>query len=163
MKRRWRAMFALAAGLTSLLTTSCRSKPTWYESEVELVRFDVVRRDAEGKPVTADAEISYESCPGYQHEVMRGPTEFATCMQKHKVGEKLTAKIFWYYGEHGYYEWAVHQLGDCKRPPDADDEASFSIVRDCEDWKVHGASVGFRCKYLGKEKLNAACPWFRRR
>jgi hypothetical protein len=151
------------AAFCCLLVTGCRAKPTWYESRVELVRYDVVRRDAEKKPVTADVEISYAACPGYQHEVMRGPAEFATCMQKYKIGESLPAKILWHFGAHGYYEWEVHELGDCKRPPDPEDEASFSIIRDCEDWKVHGASVGFRCKYLGKETLNAACPWFRRR
>jgi hypothetical protein len=158
-----RAAIALAMLSSTVLGTSCKASATWYESDVELVRFDVVRRDAEGKPVSADVEISYESCPGYQHEVMRGPGEFAACMEKHQVGEKLSAKIRWYFGEKGYYEWEVHQLGDCKRPPDPEDEASFSIVRDCEDWKVHNASVGFRCKYIGKDKLNAACPWFRRR
>ncbi len=157
------ATVALAVAASSVLGAACKPSATWYDSEVELVRYDVVRRDAEGKPVTADVEISYQSCPGYQHEVMRGPTAFATCMEKHKVGEKLSAKIHWHYGDKGYYEWEVHQLGDCKRPPDPEDEASFSIIRDCEDWKVHGSSVGFRCKYLGKEKLNAACPWFRRR
>jgi hypothetical protein len=158
-----RAVLALAIVPGIVLGTGCGSNPTWYESEVELVRYDVVRRDAEGTPVTADVEISYASCPGYQHEVMRGPTAFATCMEKHKIGEKLSAKIKWYLGDKGYYEWEVHQLGDCKRPPDPEDEASFSIIRDCEDWKVHDASVGFRCRYLGKEKLNATCPWFRRR
>jgi hypothetical protein len=157
------ALFAWVAVSASMPATGCQSKPAWFESEVELVRFDVVRRDAEGKPVTADVEISYASCPGYQHEVMRGPAEFGTCMQKHKIGDKLTAKILWHYGDRGYYEWDVHQLGDCKRSPDPDDEASFSIVRDCEEWNVHDAPVGFRCRYLGKEKLNATCPWFRRR
>jgi hypothetical protein len=157
------AAIALSMLASSALGAGCKSKPTWYDTEVELVRFDIVRRDAQGTPVTADVEISYASCPGYQHEVMRGPSAFATCMEKHRVGEKLPAKIRWYFGEKGYYEWEVHQLGDCKRPPDAEDEASFSIIRDCEDWKVHNASVGFRCKYLGKETLNAACPWFRRR
>jgi hypothetical protein len=161
--RRRPTWLVVASAALGVLAAGCGSKPVWYESQVELVRFDVVRRDAEGKPVTADVEISYDSCPGYQHEVMRGATEFAICMEKHKVGEKLSAKILWSYGNHGYYVWEVHQLGDCRRPPEPEDEASFSIVRDCEDWKVHEASVGFRCKYIGKEKLNAVCPWFRRR
>ena len=155
--RAWTIAVALATA------AGCTSGPTWYESNVELVRYDVVRRDPEGKPITADVEISYEACPGYQHEVLRGNSEFATCMASHKIGSRIPVKILWSYGAQGYYQWDVHELGGCKRPPDPDDEASFSIVRDCEEWKVHNAVVGFRCKYLGKEKLNAACPWFRRR
>jgi hypothetical protein len=157
MKRLWvAALFALTLG-------ACAKEERWFESEVDIVRISVVRRDDSDTPLTSDVEVSYEQCPGSQLEVVRGGKAFSACMAKHKVGDRVKAKIHWYFGDKGYYESRVLALGDCERPVDPADEASFITVRDCGEWRIHGALVGFECLYLDKHKLNAACPWFKRR
>lgn len=154
---RWVALL-----LASLCLAGCAKDEAWFTSEVEITRIDVVRRDDKGKSLTTDIEVSYEQCPGEQTETMRGGAEFAACVAKYKKGDRVTAKIRWHKGGYGYYESHIHQVGDCERIPDPNDEASFIVMRDCEDWTVSGTKVGFRCFYLDKHKLNKACPWFRR-
>jgi len=40
------------------------------------------------------------------------------------------------------------------------DEASYKLVRDCQDWQVNGQRAGFVCNYTNKKELNKKCPWF---
>lgn len=157
-----RTLLGLLAAL-SLAGAACGPEEKWYTSEVEITRLDVVRRNEAGKALTTDVEVSYEQCPGTQTEVLRGGEAFGACVAKHKVGDRLQAKIRHAMGPFGYFESKIHRLGNCERPPDPNDEASFTVVRDCEDWTVAGTKSGFRCFYLDKHKLNEACPWFRRR
>jgi hypothetical protein len=162
MKRRAGSWLLLA--VLGLSGSACDPEEAWYTSEVAITRLDVVRKDnATGKTLTLDVEVSYEQCPGSQYEVARGGVEFGACMAKYKVGDRVTAKVRWFKGDYGYYESKIHQLGDCERVPDPHDEASFTVVRDCEDWTVSGTKSGFRCFYLDKHKLNEACPWFKKR
>ncbi len=136
--------------------------PKWYDSEVEVKRVDVVRRDKDGNPLTADLEVSYVNCPGEQIETIRGGAEFAKCITQHKAGEKVKVKLLHHPTPEGYYDWDIHEVAGCSRPPDAEDEASFDMVRECEDLLVNGVAVGFHCNLLPQKKLLAKCPWFRK-
>jgi hypothetical protein len=146
-----------------IFLAACQSGPKEYSSNVKITRMDVVRRDASGAPVTTDVEVSYEECPGFQHEVVRGGREFSVCMQKYKLDQVVPVKIVHAPADSGYLDSKIHAIGDCPRPPDPRDEASFQVVRDCTPLLVNGVEVGFECKYLGKKELNKKCPWFRRR
>jgi hypothetical protein len=146
--------------LVLLALMGCSKGPKTYESNVEVTRIDVVRRDPQGNPITTDVEVSYVECPGTQLNTIRGGREFSACMAKHKVGEKLRAKIEHARDRNGYFDHKINLLGECARPPDPLDEASFANIRDCSPMLVNGVQVGFECKYIGKKELNKVCPWF---
>jgi hypothetical protein len=157
-------MFARRLLLLAVLLASCKPGPKEYTANVKITRIDVVRRDPAGAPVTTDVEVSYEECPGYQHEVIRGGREFSSCMaNKHKTGAMVQAKIVHAPDDAGYLQSKIHELGGCPRPPDPRDEASFQTVRDCAPMLVNGVEVVFECRYLDKTELNKKCPWFKRR
>lgn len=140
--------------------TGChRSKD--YEATVEITRKDVVRKDESGQALTSDLEFSYTECPGTQIEVIRGGKEFSECIKSLKLGEKAKVKLTHSWDPEGHWDYDVHQVNDCKRPPDPADEASFKTIRDCSDWNVNGTRVGFQCKYADKKDLVKKCPWFR--
>lgn len=142
--------------------TACH-RPKEFEANVEITRTAVIRKDESGVPITSDAEFSYSECPGTQIEVIRGGKEFSECIKKYKVGDKVKVKMTYAYDPEGFWDYDVHHLGDCKRPPDPNDEASFKMVRDCADWNVNGTRVGFQCKYADKAELTKKCPWFKKR
>jgi hypothetical protein len=83
-------------------------------------------------------------------------------MGKYKVGQMVAAKIYWYFHDNGHYQWEVHELGGCARPPDPNDEASYDMVRECSDLTVNGVAVGFRCNEIPEKHLLERCPWFQR-
>ena len=152
---------AIGVALAGLIVAGChRSKH--YETDVEVSRMAVVRKDEAGKPMTLDFEFSYVDCPGAQIEVIRGDAAFATCIGKYKVGQKLRAVIDHTWNVGGHYEPVVRRVGECARVPDPDDEASFAMVRECEDWVVNGQRVGFQCNYSPQKALLTKCPWFAR-
>ncbi len=159
--RPWVRRLATIVVLLSVVTACHRTKP--YESNVEVTRVTTVRKDEHGKPVTLDFEMSYSECPGTQTEVIRGDAAFAACVGKYKVGEKVKVAISHEWAPAGHYEWIVRKIGDCDRVPDPADEASYVMVRECDDWTVSGTKVGFQCKYIPEKKLVDKCPWFRRR
>jgi hypothetical protein len=144
------------------LVTACH-RAKHYESSVEVTRIAAVRKDDAGKPLTLDFEVSYVECPGTQMEVIRGGAEFAACVGKYKVGEKVKLGIDHEWAAEGHYKWTVRTVGDCVRVPDPNDEASYAMVRECDDWNVNGTRVGFQCRYIPEQKLVDKCPWFRRR
>lgn len=142
--------------------TAChRSKH--YEANVEVTRMGVVRKDDDGKTLTLDLEMTYVECPGSQVEVLRGDAAFAACASKYKVGDKLKVSIDHDWAPEGHYKWIVRKIGDCDRVQDPNDEASYAMVRECDDWLVNGTRVGFQCKYIPEQQLVDKCPWFRRR
>jgi len=144
------------------LLSACR-RPTKHETSVEITRLSPVRKDAAGKPLTFDVEVSYVDCPGAQLEVVRGDAAFAACVSKYKVGEKVGVGIDHRWADEGYYTSQIVRLGDCPRVPDPNDEASYTLVRECSDWEVNGSRVGFQCKYVPDSTLIDKCPWFRKR
>jgi len=133
-----------------------------YESNVEVTRIAAVRKDAAGKVLTLDFEFSYVDCPGTQVEVVRGDAAFAACVAQYEVGERVQVGLDHAWRESGNYEWTVNRIGACTRVVDPNDEASFAMVRECEEWRVNGTSVGFQCSYVPQKELLAKCPWFRR-
>jgi hypothetical protein len=153
----------LAAGAMVLaLVTACH-RTKHYETTVEVTRVSTVRKDDAGKALTLDFEVSYKECPGTQMEVVRGGAEFAACVSKYKVGDKVKVGIDHEWAAEGHYKWTIRTVGDCTRVPDPSDEASYAMVRECDDWQVNGQRVGFQCKYIPEQNLVDKCPWFKRR
>jgi len=153
----------LAFGAVVVATVAACHRPKRYDTNVEVTRISVVRKDQTGKPLTLDFEVSYSECPGTQIEVIRGDAEFAACASKYKVGDKVGVAIDHEWADEGHYKWTIRKIGDCARATDPDDEASYAMVRECDDWSVNGTRVGFQCKYIPEKKLIDKCPWFRRR
>lgn len=137
-------------------------RPHDYESNVEITRMSVVRRDGNGRALTTDVEFSYNDCPGTQLETVRGGEEFSKCISKLAVGSKVPVKIAHRWTDEGHYAWEIRHIGDCDRPVDPNDEASFATIRECQDWTVSGAKVGFECQIKPKKELLKKCPWFAR-
>jgi hypothetical protein len=160
MKKLVNRLLVIFVVLVGLSLVACH-KPKNYEANVEVTRIHVVRKDETGKPLTTDLEFSFYDCPGTQIEVIRGGKEFSECVaSKIKVGEKINIKLLHHWSDEGFYDYGVYEAGGCKRPPDPNDEASYKLVRECNDWKVNGATVGFQCNYTNKKELNKKCPWF---
>jgi hypothetical protein len=139
-------------------------KSKQYETNVEITRMSAVRKDEQGNVMTSDVEFSYVECPGTQIEVIRGGKEFSSCvLGKLKVGDKVKVKLEHHWDAEGFYDYDVYEVLGCARPPDPNDEASYKMVRECSDWNVNGARVGFQCNYQNKKDLNKKCPWFLKR
>ncbi|MBX3189800.1 MAG: hypothetical protein KF819_22435 [Labilithrix sp.] len=156
MRLRCVAAFVIAIG-----TIGCH-RPKHYETNVEITRVTAARKDDKGKVLTIDLEYAFSECPGSQLEVLRGDAEFAACIGKHKVGDKVPVSIDHEWADDGHWQWVVRKVGDCRRVADPNDEASFAVVRECEDWNVNGNKVGFQCRYLPEKNLLEKCPWFKR-
>jgi hypothetical protein len=158
-----KTILALLLVVSSLPLAGChRSKQ--YEANVEVTRLSPIRKDEQGVPLTTDLEFSYFECPGTQVEVIRGGKEFSACVaNKMKVGDKVRVKLEHHWDAEGFYDYDVFEVQGCPRPPDPNDEASFKMVRECSDWNVNGARVGFQCNYQNKNDLNKKCPWFLKR
>lgn len=157
----WLGRLALV-GVATLAMTACH-RSTSYESEVEVTRLSVVRKDDAGKPVTTDLELSYASCPGTQVETVRGDAKFSQCVARYSVGQKVKVQIEHQWSDEGHWMSVIRKVGECDRVVDPNDEASFTMLRECEDWEVSGAKVGFQCSMKPEKGLLAKCPWFRRR
>jgi hypothetical protein len=155
-------LLVTALVLAALPLVACH-KAKRYDATVEVLRVAAIRRDEAGNPLTTDVEFSYTECPGSQMEVIRGGKEFSECVRNLKVGDKVKVKLEHKWDPEGYYDFDVYELNGCERPPDLNDEASFKMVRDCSDWNVNGARVGFQCDYAHKKALNKKCPWFKTR
>lgn len=145
-----------------LLLEGCHRART-YETEATVERLSAVRKDEAGRTLTMDLEISYAKCPGKQIEVARGDAAFAACLSKYSVGSKVPVAVEHFWTEEGHYAWTLKRVGDCARVIDPGDEASYTLVRACEDWNINGTRVGFQCSMQADNELLTACPWFRRR
>jgi len=148
--------------LAALPLVACH-KAKHYDASVEVTRVAAIRKDEQGNPITTDVEFSFFECPGTQIEVIRGGKEFSDCVKQLKVGDKVKIKLEHKWDPEGHYDYDVYEVQGCKRPPDPNDEASYKMVRDCRDWNVNGARVGFQCNYTDKKELNKKCPWFKTR
>lgn len=160
MKRR-SLVVLVGMGLAGLAASGCH-KSRAYETEVEITSLRVVRKDEAGKPLTSDLELSYVSCPGTQMETIRGDASFSTCLARYSVGNKVKVKLEHHWSDNGNYVWTVHKIGECDRVVDPNDEASSAFIRECDDFNVNGAKVGFRCDLKAEKALTDKCPWFRR-
>jgi hypothetical protein len=137
-------------------------RPKHYDANVEVTRISPVRADENGRTLTVDIELSYYDCPGTQLEVIRGDATFAECIAKHKVGDRIPVAITRTWASQGVYTWNVDRIGDCTHLKDPSDEASYALVRECDDWTINGTRVGFQCRYLPEKHLIDKCPWFQR-
>jgi hypothetical protein len=150
-----------ALALVSLPIAGCHRSKT-YEATIEVLRLTSIRKDEHGTPISTDLEFSYVDCPGSQTEVIRGGKEFSACISQFKAGDRLKVKLEHKWDPEGSYDYDVYEVQGCTRVPDPNDDASFKEVRECSDWTVNGARVGFQCNYAKKKELVKACPWFRR-
>lgn len=155
-----RSRSMVLAGTAVLAWVGGCHRPKHYETTVELSRISVARRDDAGRPVTVDVEFRYAQCPGVQRENVRGDANFGACITKHAVGDRVNVKLVHQWSDEGQYEWKILEVADCPRPPDPRDKFSFATVRECDDWIVSGAKVGFQCNIAPQKELLAACPWF---
>lgn len=155
----------LLAALTALAAVSCSAKSSEYQTNVEITRIRPIRRDdADWNHVlTIDVEVSYAECPGEQRRMIRGDADFAACILKHKVGDKVPAKLSWGPKDDGTYGHKILQLGDCVKKLDPKDEAAYEIVQDCEPIVVNDVEVGVHCDRKRSPALIDKCPWFRLR
>jgi hypothetical protein len=159
MSRRIITLALLAVFL--VLLAGCK-RDKWYDAKVELTRVQNIRQDATGKPTDMDVELSWFECPGTQIEVIRGDAAFAECMKKYKVGDKVPVRVQYHWDSHGFWDWDIHEMGGCKRPPDPEDLSSFDTVQECEPIIVNGVSEGFHCNRIPQKELLKKCPWFGR-
>ena len=153
---------ALALAAQSLWTLACSTEKT-FDTNVEIVRVRPIRRDL-GDPsvvLTVDIEVSYAECPGEQRKMIRGDKAFAACVMKHKVGDKVPARLTWAMDDKGAYGNKIIKLAECERKLDPNDEASYEVVQDCEDLVVNGVVVGVHCDRKRTKELLEKCPWFR--
>ena len=158
----WVALVLFLA--SSPLLVGCMSSPKSHKTNVEILRIRPIAVDEHHAEtvLTVDVEVSYHECPGEQRSFVRGDKEFASCIMKHSVGEKVPAKIWWGPNtERTQYVSKIMGLADCDRTPDPKDEASYEIVQDCEDMVVNGVVVGVHCDRRRNKELLATCPWFR--
>ncbi len=156
-----RSLIVIALVAAAVPLSGCH-KSKQYETTVEVTRVSAVgKKDEKGNPSSMDVELSYSECPGTQVEVIRGGKDFAACAAKLKVGDKVKVKLEHHWDAEGHWDYDVFDVAGCSRPPDPNDEASYKMVRDCADWNVNGARVGFQCNYTHKTELNKKCPWFK--
>lgn len=151
----------LGLALLSMSGVGCKGTRD-YKPSVELLRVSVVERDAAGKPLMADAEIKYADCPGTQLEVARGGADFAACMAQYKPGTRVEASLRWYKHKDGHFDWDLLKIGACPLSGEPHSNGSFEVVQECEEIKVHGGTIGFRCLRQPDRQLADKCPWFRR-
>jgi len=149
-------------GLVAVTALGCQ-RPKKFEADVQVNRWSVVRKDDSGKVMTSDLEVSFVECPGDQIDIIRGGAEFSACVaSKIKVGDKVHVKLDYHWNEDGFWDYDITDVQGCVRARDPNDEASYKMVRECRDWEVNGARVGFQCSYTNKTELNKKCPWFKR-
>ena len=107
-------------------------------------------------------DLEYTDCPGDQREIFQGDAEFAKCLARYKVGEKVPATVVFAQMPDGHFDSEVDRVGECKRTRDALDERSYEVVHECRDLKVNGVIVGFHCDRKPSRELLKKCPWFKR-
>ena len=71
---------AIAIAALALTASAC-SKTHRYESVVQIVRKDVVEKDANGVTQQIDYEVEWDACPGDQFQVIRGSQAFAAMIR----------------------------------------------------------------------------------
>ena len=113
------ALFALQ----SIWNVACASDNR-FDTNTEIVRIRPIRRDFTDPNIvlTIDVELSYTECPGEQRKMIRGDRDFAACILKHKVGDKVPTKITWGPDGKGSYKNRVVQVGECNRKIDPNDD-----------------------------------------
>jgi len=142
---------------------NCKESEKIYETNLELKILKVIKKDSENKPLVIDVEVTYPDCPGTQVEIIRGDKNLANCVLKnYKVGDVVKGEIRWKWDSLGFYKWQIEKIGECERFIDPQDEFSYEMVEECEDYIVYGTKVGFLCKRVPTSNLIQKCPWFRR-
>lgn len=151
---------AVAFGVVLLaLASGCSHKSKQYETTVQIVRAEVV---TDHRGTVIDVDLEYTDCPGDQREIFQGDAEFAKCIARYKVGDKVPATVMFVQMPDGHYDSEVDRMGECTRKRDALDERSYEVVHECRDLTVNGVVVGFHCDHKPCRELLAKCPWFKR-
>ncbi len=159
--RTTRAAITLAVILGAIATSAC-SKTHRYESAVQIVRKDVVEKDANGVTQQIDYEVEWDACPGDQFQVIRGSKAFAECTDKYGVGDTVPVYVTHFWDERGFYRWDIERMGDCWRAIEPDSPGSYEKGQECNDVLNHGFKTGFNCSRKPFQKLVKRCPWMAR-
>jgi hypothetical protein len=156
-----RTVLGLALGLCAIASTSC-SKTHRFESAVQIVRKEVVEKDANGVATQIDFEIEWDACPGDQFQVFRGGQAFAECTAKYAVGDTVPVYVRHWWDDRGYYRWDVERMGDCWHTIEPDAPGSYEKGQECRSVKNHGMKTGFTCSRKPFRRLVKRCPWMAR-
>jgi hypothetical protein len=142
--------------------TRC-SKPTErFESSVQVVRHEAVKKDKDGTTLIVDFEVEWDACPGDRFQVLRGDKDFAACTAGYEIGQYVPTMVRHYWDDRGFYRWDIERLGDCPRAIDPNALGSYEKSEDCDDVKAYGLKVGFRCDRKASPALLKRCPWMAR-
>ena len=152
---------AAAAALLALTVTAC-SRTRRYESAVQIVRSEIVERDAKGAATQVDYEVEWDACPGDQFQVIRGDRAFAECTARYAVGDIVPVYVRHWWDERGYYRWDIERMGECWHEIEPDSPGSFEKGQECKGVANHGVSAGFKCSRKPFRKLVRRCPWMAR-
>ncbi len=152
----------IAALFLSIAVSACSESERRFESVCQIVRRDVVERDARGNAAIIDLELEWDPCPGAPCQVVCGGTAFAACMQQYQVGALLPVLVKQWWDERGYYTWDVYKVGACTRPIELHAEGSYEKSQDCRDKIAYGKYSGFTCNRRPFKELLAICPWMAR-
>jgi hypothetical protein len=150
----------IVLGIVALVVASgCSRKAEHYETTVQILRTETV---SDRRGTVVDVDLEYTDCPGDQREIFQGDAEFAKCLARYKVGEKLKATVAFAQMPDGHFDSEIDVIGECTRKRDALDERSYEVVHQCHDLRVNGVVVGFHCDRKPSKELLAKCPWFKR-
>jgi hypothetical protein len=138
------------------------SKVHRYESAVQVVRKEVVEKDASGVTLQVDFEVEWDACPGDQFQVIRGGRWFAACTEKYGVGDTVPVYVRHFWDDRGFYRWDIERMGDCWRPVEPESVGSYEKGQECKDTMNQGFKTGFNCSRKPFRALVKRCPWMAR-
>jgi hypothetical protein len=145
-----------------LLAAGCGPRPRRYESAVQIVRKEIVEKEADGSPAQVDFELEWDACPGDQFQVIRGSHAFAECTAKYDVGDTVPVYVRHWWDDRGYYRWDIERMGDCWRTIEPDSVGSYEKGQECKDVLNHDTKTGFACSRKPFRQLVKRCPWMAR-
>jgi hypothetical protein len=157
-----RARAAIALAVVLGVAASACSRPKRYESAVQVVRKEVVEKDANGVALQVDFELEWDACPGDQFQVIRGGRWFAECTAKYDVGDEVPVYVRHWWDDRGYYRWDIERMGDCWRDVETESVGSYEKGQECKDVENHGFKAGFTCSRKPFRSLVKRCPWMQR-
>jgi hypothetical protein len=156
-----RAGIVLAIALCAFTASAC-NRPRRFESAVQVVRKDVVEKDANGVTLQIDYEVEWDACPGDQFQVVRGSRAFAECTDKIAVGDTVPVYVRHFWDDRGFYRWDIERMGDCWRAIEPDSPGSYEKGQECSDVQNQGMKTGFSCNRKPFKQLVKRCPWMAR-
>ena len=133
-----------------------------YESAVQMVRKDIVEKDANGATLQVDYEVEWDACPGDQFQVIRGSKAFAECTDKYGVGDTVPVYVTHFWDERGFYRWDIERMGDCWRAIEPDSPGSYEKGQECKRRAEPRLQDRVHVQPEAVPPLVKRCPWMAR-